>query len=1427
VGLRSQHSELFNLIEYDGPHISIPVLDRVFPQGLDAHDPNHFRTLRMAYDEWDDAKDDPAIHRAWVEFVLHESLGYTDDLLLQGPAIPPGIEARVAEHGETLRPDYVLVNPKGRDGAGKPRLLIRVLPPDQSLDKPEQGSRWKASPDTRMMMLYAPPDDTTGYTSWYANLWLDEQITLRAWRSLLGLRRFFGVADADTLEALLAESAKNQQEVTDQLGLQVRQAVELFVEALDRIDMDHGRKVLADVAPEELYEASLTVMMRLVFLFCAEERGLLLLGDPVYDQFYAVSTLSAQLREVADHNGEEILERRHDAWSRLLATFRAVYGGVQHENLRLTAYGGSLFDPDRFPFLEGRPKGSHWRETTGRPLPVHSRIVLHLMESLQFLQLGGERQRLSFSALGIEQIGHVYEGLLDHTVLRVAEEETVLGLLGAKGKEPEITLSALEAQQAKGEDLLAAFLKEQTGRSDKAILNALRYVPDPETQQRLRVACANNEATMKRVLPFAGLIRDDSFGHLVVVNGGSFYVTQGSERRKTGTHYTPRSLTEPIVQYTLEPLVYEGPAEGWPKENWKLRSPKEILDLKVCDMAMGSGAFLVQTVRYLAERLVEAWDATAEDLRSDATGSAEAASALDKVTASVMARPSSRKMIGLVENLDADLESQELQSPALQVTVEGLPATGHPREQIIPADIEERMLYARRIVCDRCIYGVDINPLAVEMAKLSLWLITMDKGRAFTFLDHSLKCGDSLLGLWDVEQVYKFHLDPAAPAQGGLWGDHLRGIFDYAMSKRRELESFTVVDVRDAEAKARLLADAEKSMDVLHILCDQLISAAVITADGNSQKRGTLLPESFERHRARIFDRLMEASSREQIESAVEAVRALVPEGRHLLNSGNPDPDAPRNPFHWPLEFPEIFVNSDGKTPGVAAFVGNPPFVGGKRITGVMGTDYRFYCMDALANGQKGHADLCAYFFLRVGQLLNRSGGFGLLATNSIAQGDTREVSLDQLVNTGFTITRAIGSRKWPGTASLEVAHVWMRKGAWLGGYVLEDKPVKGITPYLAVPGKVAGNPYRLAVNAGKSFQGTIVLGMGFIMTPDEAQRLISKDPRNKDVLFPYLNGEDLNSRPDQSPSRWVINFHDWPLDRSEDGNWHLSDEKERKKWLQDGRVPADYPSPVAADYPDCLAIVEEKVKPERQRRNPDGQYALRKPLPQRWWIYADKRPALYATIAGMECVLATTQTSKTQVPILVRGGDVYGHKLVVFGLPSFDTLGILTSSIHYWWVIQNGSSLRKDPVYTPSDCFNTFPFPESMQDIEAIAENYHCYRQSLMQARQEGLTQVYNRFHSPAEASREIQELRALHVKLDRAVADAYRWTNLDLGHDFHKTSQGVRFTVCETARRDILDRLLALNHERYAEEVAQGLHDKGKSAKKIKNAEEELFRW
>ena len=1369
------HAEWLSLVEASGPFLSLPVLLKAFPAGLDAHEPEHLKLLRSAYEEWQDSqfglKPEPAIHRAWVEFVLKQTLELPEEVFSSGQQMPPGLSVAVAEQNETLRPDWVVVNPAGTADAGKPRLLVQLVPSGQDLEKPLKGSRWAASPATRMMELLhacnvrlglvtngehwmlvnAPKGETTGFISWYSILWVEEHLTLRAFRSLLVARRFFGVEDSQTLEALLTQSVADQQEVTDQLGYQVRRAVEVLVQAIARLDQDQNGALLKDISESQIYEAALTVMMRLVFLFCAEERGLLLLGDPIYDQHYAVSTLREQLRSHADLHGEEVLERRSDAWCRLLATFRAVYGGIFHDVLQLPAYGGSLFDPDRFPFLEGRGQGTHWQETGADPLRINNRIVLHLLEALQILQIrvpggGVEPRRLSFRALDIEQIGHVYEGLLDHTAVRATS--TVLGLVGTRYEEPEVALTELERFQAQGEEALLAFLKEQTGRSISALKKALGAELEPRDQQRLRTACNNDSALLDRVLPFAGLIRQDTLGYPVVIPAGAVYMTEGVDRRQSGTHYTPRNLTEEIVQYTLEPLVYEGVAEGKPKEEWRLRSPAELLQLKICDMAMGSGAFLVQTCRYLAGKLVEAW-----------------------------------------QQAEAEHPGQVVIAP------DGTLSEARPEECPIPKDLDERLLVARRIVADRCLYGVDKNPLAVEMAKLSLWLVTLAKGRPFTFLDHALKWGDSLLGITRAEQIESLHLNPdhevvQYPIAAQIW----QPILQDAIAKRRQLESFSVNGIEDLQEKERLFEEAEQAIDRLRFVGDYLIGRALADAGKTSDlTTGDLMVVSQQ-----IEQELAGTATAEQ----TREITALKASAKRMLNLGNPANQPPRRPFHWLLEFPEVFL--EGETKGFAAIVGNPPFMKGNNISGILGSNYRDFLVEQISKGKKGSADICAYFFLRVQELTQ--GSFGLLATNTISQGDTREVGLLHILDRGSSIYRAVSSQKWFGTsANVEVSVVWIYRNSWLGEVILDEETVPDITSLLKVSGKVTGQHQRLVSNKGISFIGSQTGGTGFVLTTDEAYKLIEKNNKNKDVLYPFLSGEDFNSRPDQSPSRWVINFFDWALDAEHD----------------DPKNPKGHP--YASDYADCLEIVRQRVKPERDNNN-------RKERRERWWQYAEKCPALYSTIQGCEKVLFHGFTSKYLCFGFAPGDIVYSAPHIVIQISEYCQFAALQASLHEAWVLNYCSTMRTDIRYAPSDVFETFPFPTpdpsdlSIQfpTLNTTGETYYTHRQATMRDRQEGLTKTYNRFHSANETADDIQTLRELHVEMDQAVAAAYGWQDLDLEHGFHQTKQGIRFTISELARREVLDRLLELNHQRHAEEVAQGLHDKKKKKSKTSKTKE-----
>jgi hypothetical protein len=573
-----------------------------------------------------------------------------------------------------------------------------------------------------------------------------------------------------------------------------------------------------------------------------------LLGDPLWDAHYSVSTLGLQLREEADRHGEEVLERRSDAWARLLATFRAVHGGIDHSLLRLPAYGGALFDPDRFPFLEGRGPGTGWRSVDAEPLPIDNRTVLHLLEALQYLQMavlgaGTERRKLSFGALDIEQIGHVYEGLLDHTAKRACEP--MLGLAGAKNLEPELPLAALETARSQGEAKLLTLLKDTTKRSESALRRAL--AGDLELDlHRLKAACDNDEALLERVRPWAGLLTKDTHGHPLVITTGSIYVTQGTDRRSTGTHYTPRSLTEPIVRHTLDPLVYRGMADGVSPTPEMLIGPEEILKFKVVDFACGSGAFLVQACRYFSEQLVAAW------------------------------------------------ECEEARSPGEPLAIEAMHPTGSPEERLLPKDTEERLAIARRLVADRCLYGVDKNPMAVEMAKLSLWLVTLQKNRPFEFLDHAIKCGDTLLGVDSVEQLKAFHSEPERgqelaqknPLFAGLAHKLIDEALAEAAQKRRDLESFTVNDIRDADAKARLHHEAELALERVRLIGD-LITGAALKHAGRDRAVDTELEQLIGQLIGAIDPSLPEGRRRSAFNMLRITAKMLLNAGRQTLGAVN------------------------------------------------------------------------------------------------------------------------------------------------------------------------------------------------------------------------------------------------------------------------------------------------------------------------------------------------------------------------------------------------------------------------------------------------------------------------------------------------------------------------------------------------------------
>lgn len=1338
------HHDWLALIEISGPFLAVPVLKEVFSTGLEELDGLKRKRLRQAYEEWRDAleTDDPQfaeLHAAWIDEVLSRGLEFDEDakgdVLKRADWCAANLNVTLPEHGATLVPDLAVID---EQQANKPLMLIHTYGQDVDLDATLKLDGWAATPADRMvqlcraigcrlglvtngerwMLVDAPVGAVTTFASWYARIWSQEPITLQAFVHLLGIRRFF-FNEAEQLPALFDRSMKYQDEVTDALGEQVRRAVEVLIQALDKADQDRDRELLRDVKEPVLYEAALTVMMRLVFLLSAEERGLLLLGDERYEANYALSTLRMQLRR----ESEEILERRWDAWSRLLATFRAVFGGIEHENLRLPALGGSLFDPDRFPFLEGRAKDSNWRTDTAKPLPIDNRTVLLLLEAIQEFQ----GRTLSYRALDVEQIGYVYEGLLERTVTRTAE--VTLELDGTKNaKAPWVKLAELESAWLDGAERLAELLQERSGSSSSRVRNDLAKPVDDTLADRLLAACHGDTELRDRIKPFAHLVRTDPWGYPLVYPAGAFIVTTGSERRETGTHYTPKSLTEAIVTETLTPISYVGPAEGSPRAGWALKSPAELLNLKICDPAMGSGAFLVQACRWLADRLVEAW--------AHAETQGKAVSVDGKV-------------------LDADASDEPL-----------------------PRDTETRTIIARRLIAERCLYGVDLNPMAVELAKLSIWLMTLAKGRPFGFLDHNVRCGDSLLGIHRLDHLTELSTAPTGQSQLRLFSQNVERAVREAIELRSRLRELPIRDIRDVETMAHLDADARRSLEVSECIADAFIGE--VFASGG---KGVALDKALAS---------LTIQAGQAINGDLDVLNSMRWRSVAALSTDLPSDKPARRPFHWPLEFPEVFERERGGFDGI---VSNPPFLGGKRITGVLGTAFRDWLVAHIAEGRRGSADLAAYFFLRAWSLLRDGGGFGLLAVNTIAEGDTRQVGLEAMIGAGAVIHSAYPNESWPGKAAVVTSRVHVHKGEWRGERSLLGRPAPFISAFLS--DREEWSPRRLKANEGIAYQGSIVLGMGFVLSPDEARRMLDADSRNAEVIFPYINGDDLNSDPKQRPSRWVINFWDWPEER-------------------------------AREYVLPWQWIEERVKPERQRRNERGEFVLRKPLPERWWHYADKRPRLYHRIGRgqyferhpdewnpaheQKYVLTCSLVSKFLGIAAINAHWVYAHKLAVFATDSMAAFALLTSSINDVWARKNSSSLETRLNYSPSDAFETLPFCDiTNQTLAEIGARYETHRRNLCIELGLGLTDTYNRFHTDTERDPRIECLRELQCEMDVAIARSYGWEDLDLEHGFHEVSylpenDRARFTISEPARVEVLRRLSELNRQRYEEEVAHG---------------------
>jgi len=1188
--------------------------------------------------------------------------------------VPDDLQSNVEAYQLVIRPSHVLYQDS------KPHILVMEDRECLDFSAKREGDEWDASlvqrmerllRDTRVSIgilhskheiriVYAPAAENSGSIGFPVSEMRDVpgRPIVAALYSLLSKDRVLGpgIPSKYRLAALLVASRESQNSVSDKLAEQVLAALYELIKGLQQADQEVKQRLLGDVLkqkPEEIYHALLTLIMRLIFLLYAEDKGVMPEGE-LYFRGYSAKGLFLRLQDDIQRHGGN-MDKRYGAWAQLLTTFRLVHSGCSHPQMRMPARLGYLFDPSRYPFLSA--------DADGKPPLVSDAVIYRVLRLL--LVVDGER--LSYRSLDVENIGAVYETMMGFSVYQ-SEGSTVL--IGGGMAPAAVELDALLAvKSAERVDKL----EEWTGY--KASAKNAKAIKEAKDSSDLEVA-------------LGGVIRHDLTPKALAK--GAITLNPGEERRRSGSHYTARELTRPLVAKAFEPHFH--------RLGDKPRAA-DILTMTICDPAMGSGAFLVEACRQLSAKVVKAWDDYSED------------------------------------------------KPAVP---EG----------------ESIEFVALRTVAQRCIFGVDRNPMAVDLAKMSMWLLTISKDHPFTFMDHSMKHGDALVGM-SKEQIKKFHWDLAA---GGENLPELRALdreLDEAIKARLQLRKLNADETEELQKK---LNEANAMLEKAKRAGDLLVYAWFSNDKDKSRIDA----------RNRYADRLVDAIKPESRElKTIEELRFA---------------SKPLAPFHWELEFPEVFTCG-----GFTAFVGNPPFAYQNTIVKGSIKNYLNYLTEVLNPGSTGRVDLVGHFFYRVFSALSFRGTMSLIATKSIRQGDTRKYSLCLILKKKGYIYDACRRLAWPGKANVVISTVSISKGeASAIQPAIDGKVALRISAFL-LDSENDDTPSALKANEGKSFFGVKISGDGFIFEEQtagsgvfpELEEVITKEPTSASIVVPYVGAEQLNNQSAYKPERMVINFGERTLEE-------------------------------ASSYRALFGRVERLVKPERIKLDP----TVYKRRATEWWKFSDPCLALQKAVHGLPRVLvANCSAAKHLQFAFLPPGLVYSNSLYVFSDATYSHFAVVQSRVHEVWARMFGTSMKDDLRYTGTTCYENYPFPLSSAKLEMAGEFYNRERSKVMSALQLGLTKLSNRINSKDDRADEVNRLREIHAEMDKAVLDAYGWSDIVPAYEFSGdyenedgTPGSVRLNFTEEVRDEILKRLLTLHAERLRAEQEQAQAESPKKAKSKK---------
>lgn len=916
--------------------------------------------------------DDGGNKTDFVRFVLEEICGFASPSGSWQRGSQVSAEwGRRAVTGETVKPQQlwrasndavlpVFIDIEVRLGVGRGRRSV-----SQVVSWLRGGSeRLAVLTNGRQWRLIFTGLDFDAWCEWDLELWFEEGALspqVSALRTLLAPALWTPVtsgAPSPLLEAIL-DSRKGQAELSAVLGERVREAVEILVQSHGDILKEQG----SEIDPARIYQAAVRIVMRMVVILFAESRDLLPRENSFYYGAYGLTGLLEDLEKSAARGGSR-LARSWCAWPRILALFRLVCLGSSHEKLLVHAYGGELFAPGDAASPDGLSRALAIFENACFDREILSdREVHRILELLTRTRVKLRQGRASmwvptpvdFSDLSSEYIGILYEGLLDFELKTAPPGDPVIFL--AVGNQPALPLSRLEGmddraiadllekmkdtgQEEAGEeageeasvdgDEDATDTPEDGDEDDEGIGGLYAAAEENSAEERIEepgddrhVTRTRAETWARRAVDVGNLVRrprgaltperrlvyEDAIARKArqlvvrVILPGEWYVVRwGGTRKGSGTFYTRPGLAVPTVQRTLRPLVYDPPADVAGQSDfaasavaWTPRKPEEILALKVCDPACGSGTFPVAALRFLTDGLYASLH-----FHKRITVDGEKAVA---------------RLVAPVSDLPEERLCQEF-----------LPC--RPEDD----DFEKRTkALLRRHVVERCIYGVDLDPLAVELCRLSLWIETMDRTLPFSFLDHKIKCGNSLVGAW-FDQYRHYPVMAWKNREGGD-KNFANGVHFEREARTKALKAFV---------KEKLIPDLRHFLAVSHhLFAERPIEATTAHAAAHAVfSRLHDLPVNSSAERARIYrEEILGSPDWQFLKSALDLWCACWFWPADALDSAplpttfhDPSPETrslaariaqAKRFFHWELEFPDVFCAQNS---GFDAILGNPPW---------------------------------------------------------------------------------------------------------------------------------------------------------------------------------------------------------------------------------------------------------------------------------------------------------------------------------------------------------------------------------------------------------------------------------------------------------------------------------------------------------------------